>query len=440
MSLTKMVCGDNTLGKTDLLISNVNELIDKAAPYSSAIWNQNSDTMTSEGVQNGVTKVHSSMRRCLLLDNGTVNYYLDSNNSALKADGTAAVLTGDDGQVMVEIPKCYVKAVYIQAGSSPIIEWSVSAEPKLGYVVHPAFTKDGNLVYSKPLGMWHYENVTKELDYIYVGAYQASVYDVSAGTYIDGLNLDSNTTSVDVANDNLASVSGKYPMVGLTRGEFRTLAANRGAGWQQLDFWTHSLLQLLYTTEYRNLNSQAAVGNGNVSVASGYPESSSLQADSPHSVAGKSNAIGNGTGALESTLRDTAWMSYRGIENFWGNCYAWCDGINILDQVSFVNNTATFVDNTSSGYTQLGVAAPATNGYIRKIQADTLSGIPSDTSGGSTIAFSDNYYTGAGWRVFAVGGAAALGGAAGAFLFAGANVSGRRNRTFGGRLVFKKNL
>ncbi len=28
MSLTKMVCGDDTLGKTDLLISNVNGLID----------------------------------------------------------------------------------------------------------------------------------------------------------------------------------------------------------------------------------------------------------------------------------------------------------------------------------------------------------------------------------------------------------------------------
>ncbi len=435
-----MVCGDATLGKTDLLISNVNELINKATPYSSAIWNQNSDTMTSEGIQNGITKVHSSMRRCLLLDNGTVNYYLDSNNSALKADGTVAVLTGADGQVMVEIPKCYVKAVYIQAGASPIIEWSVSAEPKLGYVVHPAFTKDGTLVYSKPLGMWHYENVTKELDYIYVGVYQASVYDVSAGTYIDGLNLDSNTARVDVANDKLASVSGKYPMVGLTRGEFRTLAAKRGAGWQQMDFWTHSLLQLLYITEYRNLNSQAAVGSGNVSVAYGYTASSSLQADSPHSVAGKSNAIGNGTGALASTLRDTAWMSYRGIENFWGNCYVWCDGVNILDQVSFVNNTATFVDNTSSGYTQLGVAAPSVNGYIRKIQADTLSGIPSDTSGGSTIAFSDYYSTSTGWRVSAVGGGASSGGVVGAFVSFDGDVSGARGRVVGGRLVFKKNL
>jgi hypothetical protein len=376
----------------------------------------------------------------VLLDNGTVNYYLDANNSALKADGSGATLTGADGQVMVEIPKCYVKAVYIQAGASPIIEWSVSAEPKLGYVVHPAFTKDGNLVYSKPLGMWHYENVTKELDYIYVGAYQASVYDVSAGAYIDGLNLDNNTTRVDVANDKLASVSGEYPMVGLTRGEFRTLADKRGAGWQQMDFWTHALLQLLYTTEYRNLNSQGAIGSGNVSVASGYPASSSLQADSPHSVAGKSNAIGNGTGALASTLRDTAWMSYRGIENFWGNCYGWCDGVNILDQVSFVNNTATFVDDTASGYTQLGVAAPSVNGYVRKIQADTLSGIPSDVTGGSTLAFSDYYYQATGWRVFAVGGYATVGGVAGAFLLNGGLVSGVRFRGIGGRLVFKKNL
>ena len=47
------------------------------------------------------------MKRCLLLDDGTVNYYLDPNNSLLKEDGTPAVLDGTDGQVMVESPRFY---------------------------------------------------------------------------------------------------------------------------------------------------------------------------------------------------------------------------------------------------------------------------------------------------------------------------------------------
>src|SRR5690606_17773872 len=44
-----------------------------------------------------------------LLDDGSVNYYLDQNDSTLKEDGTPALLDGTDGQVMVEIPEHYIK-------------------------------------------------------------------------------------------------------------------------------------------------------------------------------------------------------------------------------------------------------------------------------------------------------------------------------------------
>ena len=53
--------------------------------------------------------IQSLMKRCLLLDNGTVNYYLSSTDSTKKADGSNAVLDGTDGQVMVEIPEHYRK-------------------------------------------------------------------------------------------------------------------------------------------------------------------------------------------------------------------------------------------------------------------------------------------------------------------------------------------
>ena len=418
-------------------VEQVDALLRDTSNYSSTIWNEVSDTTSGEGITSGVTRIHKAMRRCLLKDGGTVNYYLDQFNSNLKADGTPSVLTGADGQVMVEIPKCYVKAVYIQGGASPIIEWSVSAEPRLGYVVHPAFQGDGDLVYNKQLGMWHYTNVTKEVDYIYVGAYDASVFSVSGGGYIDGLNLDDNSARVNAAADKLASVSGKYPLAGMYRSQFRTLAANRGAGWQLWDYWTNSLIQLLYLTEYRNLNSQATIGNGNT--VSTYSNSSSAQADSPHSVAGKSNAIGNTTGHVYSTAKDTAWMSYRGIENFYGNCWTACDGVNILDQVYFVTDKpASFADNTQTGYTQLGVKSPVANGYIRSIQADTLSCLPLTSSGGSsTIAFADQYYQNTGWCVLLAGGAADYGGFAGAFAWRGADSSGFRYRGVGARLVYK---
>lgn len=430
----------NSNGKIDLGWFPDNYL-DPVIPYSADIWDETNDTHTSEGITTGVTGVHKNMRRCLLLDDGTVNYYLDANDSDLKEDGTPSVLTGADGQVMVEIQKCWVQAKYIQGGASPIIKWSVSAEPKSGYVLHPAFTRGGTLKYSPELGMWHYINPTEELDYVYVGAYDASVFDTSGGVYIDGLNLDNNTSRVNTVEDKLSSVSGKYPMVGLTRPEFRALASNRGANWENLDFWTHSLTQILFVTEYHDLNTQLVLGDGNVSVSTGYPVSSASQSDSPHSVAGKSNSIGNGSGSVTSTARDTAWMSYRGIENWYGNCWKWVDGVNINDRVYYVSNAGSYTDNTSVGYTQLGVAAPEGNGYIRQVQINTLSFIPLSVSGGtSSIAFSDYYYQNTGWRPLLVGGNALSGVGAGGFRWNASNSAADRSRLIGSRLVYKKKL
>lgn len=413
----------------------VKAAIDFNSSYLAAVWDSVSDVTTGAGITTGVTATHENMRRCLLLDDGTVNYYLDPNNSNLKADGSASVLTGEDGQVMVEIPKCYVKVSKV--GNK--VTWSLRSEPKDGYVLHPAFTKDGTLQYDNELDMWYYVGVTQEVDYVYVGAYQASVYDVSGAEYIDGLNLDNNSARVDVGADKLSSVAGKYPMVGLTRSHFREIANNRGTGWNEIDFWTHSLLQLLYTTEYRDLNSQSAVSQGVVSVSGGYPASSELQTDSPHSVAGKSNAVGNQTGGVESSMRDVPWMSYRGVENFWGNCYVWVDGVNILDQVYHVNNTGTFEDNTTdNGYSQLGTQAPTGSGYIRNVQNSTLSFIPESVAGGSSnIAFSDYYYQSTGYRVMVGGGSAGIGANAGAFVLIANNSSGVRLRNRGGRVVYK---
>lgn len=404
--------------------------------YSSAVWDSVSDVTTGAGITTGVTAIHENMRRCLLLDDGAVNYYLDPNNSNLKADGSASVLTGADGQVMVEIPKCYVKVSKV--GNK--VTWSLSSEPKFGYVLHPAFTKDGTLQYDNKLDMWYYTGVTQEVDYVYVGAYQASVYDESGAEYIDGLNSDNNSARVDSGTDKLSSVAGKYPMVGLVRSEFRALANNRGAGWNQIDFWTHTLLQLLYTTEYRDLNSQSAVSQGVVNITGGYPASSDIQVDSPHSVAGKSNAVGNQTGGVESATRDVPWMSYRGVENFWGNCYVWVDGVNVLDQVYHVNNTGTFADNTTAnGYSQLGSQAPTDSGYIRNVQNNTLGFIPSSVVGGSSsVAFSDYYYQSTGFRMFAGGGSASSGlASAGAFIMLVRDSSSLRSRTIGGRVVYK---
>ena len=73
------------------------------------VWDPVSDDYSRDSMTSGVTPVHERMRRCVVADDGSVVYYLDPNDSNLKADGTASDLTGTDGQVMVEIPKFYVR-------------------------------------------------------------------------------------------------------------------------------------------------------------------------------------------------------------------------------------------------------------------------------------------------------------------------------------------
>lgn len=387
-------------------------------------WTQSTDSYSrTSGVPATtpvVTDVHTNMRRCLLRDDLTVNYYLDPTNSALKADGTSSVLTGADGQVMVEIPAFYVK---FTAGSNR--NWAISLIPAPGYTLHPAFMKNGSFV-----------------PYRYYGAYDACVFNGSV--YESGLNYDNNWSSGQNwsaigAAAKLSSVSGVYPAVGATRANFRTMAANRGTGWRQVDFYLEHAVQLLYLVEYGSFNAQAKLGNGNVSVSSGYPASSGNQTDSPHSVAGKSNSIGNAstnttTGASSST-RDTAFMSYRGIENWYGNCWNWIDGFNINSNQGYVSNTTPFSDDTATGYDAIGAAMVASDGWVTNVQQVPFGFLPSAVGGSSSTYLADYYFQASGWRVAILGGDASLGAIAGAFCWYLADGSGGLARNIGGRLA-----
>ena len=385
-------------------------------------WNASTDSYTANSTPTTVTKVHQGMKRCVLNDDGSVNYYLDPTDSTKKLDGAAANIDGTDGNVMVEIPKFYFRQV--RDGNSLI--WQVSDVPLAGYQLHPAFFKNGEIV-----------------DFRYMGAYDACVYDDSAGTYIAGLNLDDNTGNIDTAVDKLASVSGVYPMVGVTRPECRSLAANNGSGWRQQDFWLTSAVQMLYLVEYGDFNSQANLGDGNTN--GGYVGSSADQNDSPHTIAGASNSWGNaatdGSQPSAGAKPGTAYMSYRGIENFFGNCRSWVDGVNIGSGVQgdwHVSNTDTdFADSTTTNYEFLVNSMPS-DGYVTDIADVTGAFIPSSTGGSSSTFLSDFFSDDNGNtnRVALFGGDANNGAPVGAFFWAVSTSSGGAARAVGARLAY----
>ena len=385
-------------------------------------WNSSTDTYTTNTTPSTVTNVHRGMKRCVLNDDGTVNYYLDPDDSTLKEDGTSANIDGTDGNVMVEIPKFYFR----QNKVGNVTTWEVSDVQLAGYVLHPAFLKNG-----------------AEVDHRYIGAYDACYLDATDSTYKSGLNLDDMTSNLDLANDKLASVSGVYPLVGVTRAECRSLADNVGTGWRVQDFWLTCAVQMLYLVEYGTFYSQDELGAGNTNGS--YVSSSSSQSDSPHTIAGASNAWGNastdGTQPSAGAKPGTAYMSYRGIENFFGNCWNWVDGFNIgisVDRDAWVSNTDTdFADDTSTNYDDLGITMASANGYVQNIADVDGAFLPTDTTGASSSTYlTDQFFQATGNRVAFFGGAALNGASAGAFCWVVVDSSSSAGRDIGARLAY----
>jgi len=405
-------------GVTSSIQDQLDSKLDIQALVGTFTWN----TLTSSpdsvnGRSQVVVGVHDKMRGCVLNADGTVNYYLNPVDWSEKDDGTASDLTGTDGNVMVEIPKFYYRVVY--AGS--LVTWEISATAQSGFVVHPAFIKDG-----------------VEVDFRYYGAYDACVFDDSATAYISGLNYDNNDDAngvgVDVTastGDKLASVKGIYPMVGLTRAEFRALAANVGTGWRQLDFALWSAVQMLYLIEYQSFYSQDILGAGNTNGS--YSGSSDDQDDSPHTIAGAGDSLGSGstnttTGAGVDAKPGTSFMKYRGIENFYGNCWNWADGINVnvgaTGNVHVTNTRADFADNVSTNMELVTDSLTTGSNYISALLPADPYFLASAVSGSSSTYITDRHYGSASSdRVVLVGGDASGGAVAGAFCLASNNGS-----------------
>ena len=376
-----------------------------------------------------VTNIHRNMRRCLLADNGTVNYYLDPTDSTKKADGSTAVLTGADGMVMVEIPAFYTK----REVSGSIITWSISDQPLSGFSLHPAFYKDG-----------------KAVEFRYISAYDACV-NTTGSTYQSGLNYDINVgagQSWNTGTAKLASVSGVYPAVGITRAQARSMAANRGTGWRQLDFTLWSAIQLLYLIEYQSFYSQNIIGDGNT--GTNYGTSSGTQSDNGASVAGKSNSIGNAstntTNGASSSSRQVAWMSYRGIENLYGNAWTWVDGVivNAAGSVGtnaavwdYTNNSTDFSDSVNTNMTQITAAAQTGYDYSGAL-ASVNNFFISTGGGGSASTYTTDFWYGStsADRAVFVGGPADEGAKSGVFSVYVDLDGAFAYRTIGARIAF----
>lgn len=332
--------------------------------------------------------IQSKMKRCILNDAGQIVYYLHDDNSTLKADGTAADLTGATGQVMVEIPSYYRKF-------SSIGTWN--------FVDYSLYYFDGaHFVPQK-----------------YISAYKAALnrttLKLSSVVNATANYRGGNNSATNDANS--ATLLGK-PATAISRTNFNTYAQNRGLNWRDMRYHVRKDIYWLITAEYATRNHQAAINNlltaqgfkqgclgtGPTNLASA--EWSTFNAYYPAYPCGSTNSLGNKTGEVAIILqnfptagltRETQANSYRGVENFFGDIWEWTNGANIkvnnnLAEV-FVSNDNAVSDTLYTNYRKVG-EMPYNDGYIKSIifsaEGDIL---PLNTTGGSsTTYFSDYYY------------------------------------------------
>ena len=318
-------------------------------------WDSVTDTYIRTGAK-GYTSIQSKMRRCVLNADGSVNYYLHPDNSNFKEDGTPSVLTGADGNVMVEIPKHYIKVETV--GNVDSFSISLTQEP--GYVLDPSFMK------------WNGTEMV-EVPYRYFRAYEG---------FVSGVKL--------------LSVSGVTPTGSQTIETFRTQAMANGAGWHLTDWNLLSTIRRLCYIEFCDFIVTKYLGNGNDS-GSDYGITT-----------GQSNALGNRS---SNSTHNDKYMSYRGIENMYADIWEFVDGININNYQAYINQKwSTFASDVfTGGYVAKGplIAAGASNSLIKRCNVSVDGGFIPTTIGGSTTTFyGDALWSATGARIALYGGTA----------------------------------
>lgn len=395
----------------------------------------------TKGTDFDVFPMFGGRKRCCVSNDGTIlAYYGDNGYSE----------DGSNGQVMVYQPKFYYRVAPLRLEKNSVsglgyhirkANYYVTDKPQTGFKIHPVFI-DGN---------------GNEVDYVLFSAFEGSMYDVSVSAYVnDGTNTDTTIGKGDL----LCSVSGVKPISGLkkplTKTNAETMALNRGSGWHLETIKATMANTLLMMIEFGTLNSQTALGDGVVSIAGDTSFNDS-------SLTGSTAALGNASGAASETVNEIGGtettynvngkvsVSYRGVENPWGNIWKHIQGINIWGngtmaggQPYIADGLSDFSETTHTGnYKAVGFTLPNASGYINafgygKTEYDWLL-LPSEIGGTSALPVGDCTYTTPnlnGYRIARFGSDWSYGVNTGASCWHFAHGVGAHHRIIGCRLLY----
>lgn len=337
--------------------------------------------------------LQSMIRRCILKDDGEVNYYLNANDSTKRDNGAAANLTGSDGMYEAELPDMYVR-----------------------------FEMDGNkcrcLSSTEALPGFHLWAKN------YVSAVEATVERATNKLAAVCNNTAEYRGGGNQADwDALSKTQLGKPATSISLTNFRTYARNRGSvAWNCNTYAIQKKLFWLYAIEYATFDSQAAftaeldengyhqggLGDG-VTTLDG-TKWSNFCGYYPVIPCGVTNSLGNKSGVVaydmptdyDATVKTVYVPSYRGVENPFGHLWKWTDGCKVmiqsdadggLSEFYACDEPANFTSSGTTNYEKRG-DIPRENGYVKAICLGEDGEImPLSTGGGSTTYFCDYFYT-----------------------------------------------
>lgn len=324
--------------------------------------------------------IFNKIKPCLF-KNGAVVGYLNPDNFAQFADGTAADITsGNSGDVMIEIPKTGYKIT----NANNVLTVQITNDPNKDGFCYKAHTRANE----------------GDRDKLYIGAFLGS----------------------NKANK-LRSISGVAPQNNTTLTDFRIQAKANGAGYDLFAFYPMTLLQCLYLIMYKNLNSQSALGMGYV-------------VDENYEFGAKNTGATLDKGMNYGSQDSMEQMKFLGIEDFWGNVYQWIDGLVSTSVFHALVATDNFND-TGDGYTDIGaLSTKYLGGYMKEPQGNNDAGFIIGATGGSASTYFSDYTNFNGGCVPVFGGPFDDGAYAGAFRLRVDCSPDDTNDYLGGRLMF----
>jgi hypothetical protein len=309
-------------------------------------WVQSTDAYTRLEATAGMTAAQATalcntmgpyqyMRRCNVLDNGTISAFYGDR---CYDDSAAGVAT--NGQAMVNVKKFWYATDFATAGT---YRWYISDTgtetihqgSPTAWKVYPAFIRNG-VTYND----------------LFVAAYKGSIRVINGQGWYESKAGVLPTTSTECH-----TLCGTYETISGNN----TLAGTHGTNWIPYDFLSHSMLQMLFLLEYGTFNSQS-VFPGVTNLATNIRVNTGLTP-----LLG--NSSGQATYVVPSTGETTYPFSYRGIEGLWGDYVTLLAGINIkADHMPWVADHG-FAQDTFDGtiYVDTGVTLPSADGYISDI-------------------------------------------------------------------------